>query len=135
MRLIKSQTLMSDTLLGARYGSIEPISGISYSELEFEYARQLGMPFFSVILSDVGRAAKVSAHGEKVLERNNIPKFDLFRQNVCSQLCAFFDTPKDIKLAVFETLPSLTSSAGLIGWVPATDESSPKSSVDCLSLG
>lgn len=32
-------------ILGGRYGSIEPKSGKSYTQLEYEYALELGKPF------------------------------------------------------------------------------------------
>jgi hypothetical protein len=39
-------------LLGARYGSIEPTTGLSYTELEYDYAVSLGKPFFSIVLTE-----------------------------------------------------------------------------------
>jgi len=108
-------------ILGARYGSIESKSQLSYTEIEFMYARELGKPFFSVVLSDAGREAKVKLHGTKVMELENLPKYDTFRRKVCSQMCSFFESTKDIKLAIFETLPQITLSEGLMGWVPASD--------------
>jgi hypothetical protein len=108
-------------LLGARYGSIEPTSGLSYTEVEFDYARELDLPFFAVVLSDAGRAAKVKAVGEGVLERANVAKYDAFRARVCSQMCSFFDTTKDIKLAILETLPQIAADPKLVGWIPASE--------------
>ena len=108
-------------LLGARYGSIEPTSHLSYTEVEFDYARELGLPFFAVVLSDSGRAAKVRVDGEEVLERANVAKYDAFRVKVCSQLCSFFDTTKDIKLAILETLPQIAADTKLVGWIPASE--------------
>src|SRR6266436_6492921 len=57
MQVIRRWITESDVfmlILGARYGSIEASSGMSYVELEFDYARDLGKPFFSVVLSDEG---------------------------------------------------------------------------------
>jgi Domain of unknown function (DUF4062) len=115
-------------ILGGRYGSIEPKSGFSYTEVEFNYARELGKPFFSVVLSDEGREAKVKIHGTAVLERTNLSKYDAFRVLVRSHMCASFESAKDIKLAVFETLPQLTSIPDLAGWIPAS-EAGPGSGV------
>ena len=124
LEVIKKWISESDAyllLLGARYGSIDPKSGLSYTEVEFEYARELQLPFFAVVLSDEGRAAKVRDQGEKVLERDNVPKYDAFRGKVCSQLCSFFETSKDIKLAILEALPQIAADPKLIGWIPASD--------------
>jgi hypothetical protein len=108
-------------ILGARYGSIEPKSQLSYTEVEFDYALELGKPFFSVVLSKPGEDAKVKLHGSKILERENVPKYDAFRSKVSSRMCSFFESTKDIKLAIFETLPQIALSDGLAGWVPASD--------------
>ena len=39
-------------IVGARYGAIESESGLSYTELEFNYATSEGKPFFTLVLSD-----------------------------------------------------------------------------------
>ena len=39
-------------ILGARYGSIEPKSALSYTELEYDYAIDKGIPFFAVVAND-----------------------------------------------------------------------------------
>jgi hypothetical protein len=108
-------------ILGARYGSIEPKSKRSYTEVEFEYAREIGKPFFSVVLTDEGKETRVRERGTAVIEQENVQKFRAFRDVVCAHECAFFSTPKDIKLAVFETLPKLTLKDGLTGWVKASE--------------
>src|ERR1044072_4145935 len=36
-------------ILGGRYGSIEPKSGLSYTEVEFDYARSVDKRFFAVV--------------------------------------------------------------------------------------
>ena len=37
-------------ILGGRYGSIEPDSGKSYIQLEYEYAQKQRKPFFSLVV-------------------------------------------------------------------------------------
>jgi Domain of unknown function (DUF4062) len=104
-------------ILGGRYGSIEPSSGLSYMEAEFNYARKTGKPFFSIVLSDEGKEAKVRRLGTNALEQTNEAAYRNFRAQVVSQLCAFFKSPQDVKLAVLETLPQLAASHDLVGWV------------------
>src|SRR5690625_3391641 len=41
-------------LLGGRYGSIEPHSGLSYTEVEYDYAIEQNIPVFSL---KIGRAS------------------------------------------------------------------------------
>ncbi|HEN3600742.1 TPA: DUF4062 domain-containing protein, partial [Yersinia enterocolitica] len=39
-------------ILGGRYGSIESESGLSYTELEYNYALETNKPLFSVVIND-----------------------------------------------------------------------------------
>lgn len=108
-------------ILGGRYGSIEPRLGLSYTEVEFDFARSLTKPFFAVVASDRALEEKVKRQGTRVLEKAHPGAQDKFRQKVTSQMCAFFDGPKDVKLAVFETLPQFASSIVVGGWIAASE--------------
>lgn len=108
-------------ILGARYGSIESSSNLSYTELEFDYAAKSGKPFFSIVMSDEGREAKVKAHGTSVMETKNPELYKRFRDRVLSNMCSFFATPQEVKLAVLETLPMIITSRNLVGWVSGAD--------------
>ena len=136
LEVIKQWIKESDVyllILGARYGSIEPSSGLSYTEIEFDYARDCGLPYFSVVQSDEGRKVKVKEVGESILERANVSKYDAFRHKVSSQMCAFFENTKDIKLAVLETLPQIALDPDLVGWIPASDATPSKGLIDELT--
>lgn len=39
-------------ILGGRYGSVEPTTGVSYTELEYDYALELEKPLFAVVIKD-----------------------------------------------------------------------------------
>lgn len=106
-------------ILGARYGSIEPRTKLSYTELEFDYAVAMGKPIFSVIISDLAREERVKGRGSEVLETMNSNKLQAFDAKVRSQICAFFDDEKDIRLAVYEKMLEFSSRQDLSGWVKA----------------
>jgi hypothetical protein len=107
-------------ILGGRYGTIEPTSGLSYTEVEFDYARSLGKTFFSIVMNDEGLEAKVKRLGTAILEKGNEQKYREFKDRVTSHMCAFFATPQEVRLAVFETLPQMQD--GLRGgWIAAND--------------
>jgi hypothetical protein len=36
-------------------------------------------------------------------------------------MCSFFDTTKDIRLAILETLPQIAADPKLVGWIPASE--------------
>lgn len=72
---------------------------------------------FAVVLSEAGRDAKVRQQGMSAIEQANEAAYRRFRKAVTSHLCAFFEDVKEVKLAVFETMPQLIIGRTLVGWV------------------
>ena len=58
-------------ILGGRYGSIEPGSGKSYTQLEYEYAIEIGKPLFAVVITENKLAQKAREEGLEIVEREN----------------------------------------------------------------
>jgi hypothetical protein len=108
-------------ILGGRYGSIEPKTQLSYSEVEFDYARSIGKPFFSIVITDEAIDVRLKERGTEVIERVNEAKYRAFREKVLSQLVAFFSSPQEVRLAIFETLPQLEPQVRSGGWISAAD--------------
>src|SRR5262245_14912923 len=61
-------------VLGGRYGSIEPTSGLSYTEVEFDFARKQNKPFFSIVITEEGLEAKVKTFGLGAMEQQRSDK-------------------------------------------------------------
>jgi len=110
-------------ILGGRYGSIEDISKKSYTHLEYEYAIELGKPFFAIVISDKALDEKVNKEGKKVLELDNQRGLKDFKKVVTSNMCAFWDDLKDIKLNVNDSIRDIEYryADSLKGWVKADD--------------
>jgi Domain of unknown function (DUF4062) len=104
-------------ILGGRYGTIEADSGLSYTELEFNYAVKLGMPMFSIVISESGLENKVKVKGTTVFETKNGTLLSEFKNRVLAKTSSFFDDTKDIRLAVHESLADFAKNRDLIGWV------------------
>ena len=102
-------------ILGGRYGSVEPTSGISYTELEYDYAVQQSKPLFAVVITDGSLEQKVKSGGTAFLEKENPKELALFRNKVLSNISSFFDDTKDIKLCVHETLADFAANRSLKG--------------------
>lgn len=117
-------------ILGSRYGSIEPKSKKSYIEVEYDYAVDKGKPFFAAVISEKAIDEKVKEHGKDVLEQDNVPKLKKFRNKVLSKMSTFFDEPKDIKLAVFESVASLEKKHRIEGWVRSAEIQDTKPLLD-----
>ena len=108
-------------ILGGRYGNLEPTSGVSYTELEYEYAIEQDKPLFAVVINESALEAKVKEHGTEMLERENPKQLKMFRDKVLSNISSFFDDQKDIKLCVHESLSDFSSNRDLKGWVSADE--------------
>lgn len=104
-------------ILGGRYGSIEPKSGKSYTQLEYEYALEKNKPLFAVVLSETAIDDKVKIDGKSVLENENNHLLKEFKELVTSKMVKFCDDAKDIKLAIHETLSDFSYNKELIGWI------------------
>jgi Domain of unknown function (DUF4062) len=115
-------------ILGARYGSIEPESGKSYVECEYDHAVKLGKPIFSLVLEDGATDAKVKERGHRgIIEQDNQPLLRVFRSRVTSTLVRMVTTPDSIKVAIFEAISALGRRHEIEGWIRAKDASvSPK---------
>lgn len=108
-------------ILGGRYGSIEPTSGLSYTELEYDYATEQRKPVFAVVITEQSLEEKVRSCGTANLEKENPKELALFRKKVLSNISSFFDDPKDIKLCVHESLADFAANRELRGWISADE--------------
>lgn len=66
-------------LLGGRYGSIDPESGLSYTEVEYRYALELGKPVFALVMHKELLDKKLRSEGSSVLELDHQDKYKAFR--------------------------------------------------------
>ncbi len=124
METIKSWIDESDgymLILGGRYGSIESTTGISYTELEYDYAVQQGKPLFAAVITEEALAARVLVSGVKVIEQEDPKALKLFRDKVLDNISSFFADEKDIKLCVHESLAEMRDNPNVVGWVPASE--------------
>ena len=109
-------------ILGGRYGSIEPTTGNSYTEVEYDYAKSNNKPLFAVVISEKFLDEKVKKEGKSVIETENPQKYEQFKKKVLNNISEFYDSPKDIKLAVHETLSDFKDRYNFIGWIPGDVE-------------
>ena len=122
MEVIRSWIDNSDVfmlILGDRYGSIEPTTQKSYTELEFEYALSQGKPLFSIVSNGSEESLKkvVEKKGLNAIERLNTAKYSAFRKRVLSNMVRFWDDWKDVKIATTESLSKITQRNDLDGWI------------------
>jgi hypothetical protein len=109
-------------IFGGRYGSIEPLSKKSYTQVEYEYAESLGIPVFSLVLSESFLYMKAAeAKGNDIFETEHIDLYQEFKQKVMSKTVRIIKDEKELQIEVLRTLPSLTEGYDLAGWVRGLD--------------
>ncbi|NBH86742.1 DUF4062 domain-containing protein [bacterium C-53] len=110
-------------ILGGRYGSIESISNKSYTQLEYEYALNKGIPVFAVVLSESFLTNKINSIGlSDVMEQKAPDKYQTFKSLVMSKIIRMVDDCKDIKIAIHSTLNEFLNEYDLTGWVHNSNE-------------
>lgn len=117
-------------ILGGRYGSVQTETGVGYTELEYDYAVEIGKPLFAVVIKDNALEEKVKLIGSSVLEKDRQTELKLFREKVLSKMSSFFEDEKDIRLAVMESLSDIYSSKDLSGWVSGNEIPDVKGLID-----
>jgi hypothetical protein len=108
-------------ILGGRYGSLEPTTGKSYTQLEYEYATERGKPLFAVVLDDTALDKRIKKAGRGAVEIENAAKLGQFRETVLCKMVRFWSDVRDIKLAVYETMGEFSRRSELIGWIPGDE--------------
>lgn len=117
-------------ILGGRYGSVEPQSGLSYTELEYNYALESGKPLFAVVINESALDQKLQNKGVSVIEKDYPVELKEFKQKVLSNMSSFYDDEKDIRLCVLESLPDIAASRSLDGWISGAEVPDTKGLVD-----
>ena len=123
LEVIKQWIKESDVyllILGARYGSIEPFTGLSYSEIEYDFAVESGLPHFALVLPEAAIARK-HAGGIKPPSAQDAEKLLSFRSKVLSKSSKFVDNPDQIKIGVLQSLHEIESRPGLVGWLRSNE--------------
>ena len=102
-------------LVGGKYGSIHPELGISFTELEYDYAVDSNKPVLGFVARDIGKLAS-----ERVeTDPKHRAALDRFREKVLSKTCQLFDDPSDLGLKVMRSLVTETRINPQIGWIRA----------------
>lgn len=102
-------------IIGGRYGSVEPKSGKSYTQLEFEYAISKGIPVASFYHNDINRLT-----GDKLEENDNgKKKLEEFKALVQTKLCDHWESAYELAFKVNKSLDYLFENSPRTGWVKA----------------
>jgi hypothetical protein len=107
-------------ILGGRYGTLEPESQLSYTEVEYRYALELKKPMFALVLDEAGLKNKQKRKGVgDAVETNYSEKYQAFRKLVMSKICAPFSNPDQAQTKTILSLHHIIDDPkiGISGWI------------------
>jgi len=120
-------------ILGGRYGSIDQVTGLSYTEKEFNYAIKKKKPLFSIVINEQALKEKIQKYGTEVTELEYPKELKSFRTKVHKKMISFYDDVKDIQLAIMASLPQIADREDVSGWVSGMEIPDTKSLINEIS--
>ncbi|ADW72217.1 hypothetical protein Rahaq_0590 [Rahnella aceris] len=120
-------------ILGGRYGSIDHVTGISYTEKEFNYAIKKKKPLFSIVINEQALKYKIQKQGTEVTELEYPKELKTFRAKVHKKMISFYDDVKDIQLAIMASLPQIADRDDVSGWISGAEVPDTKSLISEIS--
>ncbi|WP_452233024.1 DUF4062 domain-containing protein [Lacinutrix sp. MEBiC02595] len=116
-------------IVGGRYGSLNK-EGISFTQMEYEYALKIGVPVISFLHKSpdkiiTGKTDKDSEKEQKLKE---------FKKLVSEKLVKFWGSPTELGSIVSRSLIKLIKTKPRIGWVKSDTISSSEANIEILEL-
>ncbi|MBT1848404.1 DUF4062 domain-containing protein [Enterobacter ludwigii] len=117
-------------IIGQKYGSIAS-SGISYTEMEYDYAKELGVPVLAFIRNpDVGTTPE-----ERERDFSKVQLLENFIQKAkANKMCDFWDSIDDLATKVAIALPKIMRRTPRVGWVRGNEVMSKEISIELAEL-
>ncbi|HPJ83389.1 MAG TPA: hypothetical protein PLY09_01345, partial [Methanothrix sp.] len=114
---------------GGRYGSVGT-DGISYTEMEYRYASEIGKPIIAFLHKDPGtlpaNKTEQSEEGRK--------KLDDFKELAQKKMCKYWTSPDNLGSVVSRSLIQLIKNTPAIGWIKADQMASVDATKEILRL-
>ncbi len=101
-------------ILGNRYGSIDPESGVSYTQLEYAYAISKNMPVVAIVLDDNGIYGR--SHIKSNFDNPHLDLYNKFRSSVLSKIATIVTNKTEIKSTIINFLHEYSILNPSIGW-------------------
>lgn len=116
-------------VIAGRYGSTGP-DGISFTEMEYNYAVESGKPIIAFLHKDPESIAK--KFSEKTEDGQK--KLSNFRKLAEKKMCKYWETPQELGSVVSRSLISLQKKFPGVGWVKGNLVPSKDASLEILAL-
>lgn len=115
-------------IIAGKYGS-EDEKGVSYTQKEYNYALNKGIPIISFVHLNIDNLP--SSKTEK--DKKKIAKLESFKEVVRKKLCKFWTTPQELGAVVSRSISQAKKNYPRVGWVRA-DSISQTSEKEVIQL-
>jgi hypothetical protein len=103
-------------VLAHRYGSLDPEDGISYTEKEYNYALEKGVPCLGFVID-----SNVSWPPSLIAKGDDIVKLDAFKAKIKSRMVSFWTSSDNLALHISASLSEVFNTKPRIGWVRSNE--------------
>lgn len=117
-------------IVGGRYGSVDPETELSYTEMEFDYAVSVNKPVMAFLHGSPGSISVEKSELDPSLRG----KLDVFREKVEQRMVKYWSTPGDLDGAVAKSLIKLRKTHPAEGWIRARHAMTPEVERDIAEL-
>lgn len=116
-------------IIGGRYGSLNK-EGISFTQMEYEYAVKIGIPVISFLHKSPDKITigKTDKNAEKE------QKLEEFKRIASEKLVKFWSSPEELGSIVSRSLIKLIKTKPRTGWVKSDTISSSEANIEILEL-
>ena len=105
-------------IIGKRYGSVHPVTGISYTEMEYDYAIEKGVPVLVFAIDDGVEVASDKCESDP----QNIQKLKDFRTKAMkNRLASIWKSSEDLSGKLAVSIMKAKTEINRPGWQRATD--------------
>ena len=117
-------------IVGGRYGSVDDVEHLSYTEMEFDYAVKTKKPVMGFLHGDPGKLP-----GDKIdLEKDLREKLDVFRDKIEKKMVKYWHEPGDLPGQVALAIMQIRKSHPAVGWIRASEAMTPEVKAEVAEL-
>lgn len=117
-------------IVGGRYGSMDAVEQLSYTEMEFDYAVRSNKPVMGFLHGDTGKLP-----GDKLdLDSELREKLDAFREKVERKMVKYWQDPSGLAGQVAIAVMQARKSHPAVGWIRASEAMTPEVKQELVEL-
>lgn len=117
-------------VVGGRYGSVDEDTGLSYTEMEFDYAVSQKKPVMGFLHGDPGSIAV----NKSEMSEETADKLNEFRSKVEARMVKFWTNPSELGGQVAKSLIQIRKTHPAEGWVRASAALTPEREAEIAEL-